>query len=230
MFCPKCKTEYYPGIEVCADCGTPLVEVLEESDEKELSEFYDEPEPEIDDLQISEDMTEEEIAHEVKKSLTSRGEDLEYTSASFKAKDNLSSAILFLVLGIDGMIFAVLCNRGVIKFHFFDSAFTFTVVSMMFIAMIVYGIYAFTRNKSYKENAEKEEQLLAKIADWQAENITDEILSDAAKEAENDEEAELYRFDCVRELTADAFPGVSPSVLEHMVDQFFNLKYGEKEE
>ena len=25
-WCPKCKTEYREGIEVCADCGSQLVE------------------------------------------------------------------------------------------------------------------------------------------------------------------------------------------------------------
>ena len=29
MWCPKCKMEYREGITVCADCGTELVEELE---------------------------------------------------------------------------------------------------------------------------------------------------------------------------------------------------------
>lgn len=28
-WCPKCRTEYREGFAACADCGTPLVEVLE---------------------------------------------------------------------------------------------------------------------------------------------------------------------------------------------------------
>ena len=34
-WCPKCKNEYYEGIKVCADCGTELVESLEEWEEAE---------------------------------------------------------------------------------------------------------------------------------------------------------------------------------------------------
>lgn len=27
-FCPKCRTEYVPGVRTCADCGIPLVASL----------------------------------------------------------------------------------------------------------------------------------------------------------------------------------------------------------
>ena len=240
MFCPKCKTEYRPGIEVCADCGSFLVEELPD-------DMLNEEQPEIPDLKelagslleeateepgeelFREDMTEEEIARQVKRSLTSQGEELEYTSASFKAQDNMSSAILFLVLGIAGVLFALCCKLGMIKFSFFESMFTFSVVAMMFIAMIVYGIYAISKNKYYVANAEEEEKLLENIWKWQSENITDEILSEASSEAESDEEAELFRFDKVRDMTKEAFPTLSAAILEHTVDTFFSTKEREKD-
>lgn len=34
-WCPKCKNEYYEGIKVCADCGTELVDSLEELEKAE---------------------------------------------------------------------------------------------------------------------------------------------------------------------------------------------------
>lgn len=37
-WCPKCKNEYYEGIKVCADCGTELVDSLEEWEEAERKE------------------------------------------------------------------------------------------------------------------------------------------------------------------------------------------------
>ncbi len=35
MWCPKCRYEYREGITVCPDCGTPLVESLEEYDREQ---------------------------------------------------------------------------------------------------------------------------------------------------------------------------------------------------
>ncbi len=34
-YCPKCKTEYNPGIEKCSDCDLPLVEELPEESPEE---------------------------------------------------------------------------------------------------------------------------------------------------------------------------------------------------
>lgn len=39
MFCPKCKTEYQPGFERCADCDLELVHELPAESELEHEEF-----------------------------------------------------------------------------------------------------------------------------------------------------------------------------------------------
>lgn len=222
MFCPKCRTEYRPGIAVCADCGSELVEELPEENE-EPEEYHDHAE-ELEQIaeefaDLPEDLTEEELAREVKRRLVGR-EEISYTSASFKAKDNMSSAIMFLVLGLAGLVFAVICKLDVIHFELFQTWISFGTMSALFLFMVIYGIYAMTKNKALNEEAEREEQLLKDIAAWQKDNVTEEVLKKASEGAETEEEAALLRFDCVRDMTAEHFPDLSASVLEHTVDLF----------
>jgi len=52
MFCPNCKDEYDEGIEICAECGIPLVHDLEDETRKEIS-LEDETREEITPENVS---------------------------------------------------------------------------------------------------------------------------------------------------------------------------------
>ena len=85
MYCPKCKTEYIPGITVCADCGTPLVEELtEEIAPRECFEEVELADCSMDEIdEVVKGMRLEEMSQAQNKNK----EDIVYTSASFKAKE-----------------------------------------------------------------------------------------------------------------------------------------------
>ena len=38
-WCPNCKTEYQDGYTVCSDCGSTLVESLEQAAAEEAAEY-----------------------------------------------------------------------------------------------------------------------------------------------------------------------------------------------
>ncbi len=60
-YCPKCRFEYKPTVEICPDCGRKLVPKLKESNkkkiEREVAEYFDpEGEPRLKLLYVTKSM------------------------------------------------------------------------------------------------------------------------------------------------------------------------------
>ncbi len=107
-WCPKCKYEYRDGIKVCADCGCELVdeepvdtmdtEAPSENLEEEMEQFYED------------DSQEENIPGE------SEAEDegvSVYFDSHERAEENKSSGWMLLLMGVFGIIIAVL---GILRY------------------------------------------------------------------------------------------------------------------
>lgn len=78
-WCPKCKNEYYEGIKVCADCGSELVDSLEEWEKAEQEAKEAEVREQLDALKemLREEAEDEEGAEdpeETEKALTEGAE------------------------------------------------------------------------------------------------------------------------------------------------------------
>ena len=122
-WCPKCETEYREGIEICADCGSVLVDELITSKNNADSSF--EPtflSPLKDEMN---DMTEDQalaFIEETKKDALERRKRLEegpglYVDSSQKAQDFKSGGLSLLFVGGLGFIFILLILLGVIPLH-----------------------------------------------------------------------------------------------------------------
>lgn len=142
-WCPKCKNEYYEGIKVCADCGTELVDSLEEWEkaEQEAKEAerleqiaaikemmrQEADEHDTDDVQKNAgkpteesgntENEEEKTALQKQTEVRNRAEDDSrgvYQNYEEKAADNKSSAYTLLGVGAIGIIVIILCFCNVI--------------------------------------------------------------------------------------------------------------------
>ena len=103
-WCPNCKTEYQDGYTVCSDCGSTLVESLEQAAAEVAAEyirdaaasFPDDTGFETEEIQE----TQEETLPEGKELLHDKTRHGVYEGASDKAENFKSGAYTLLTAGI----------------------------------------------------------------------------------------------------------------------------------
>ena len=222
------------SMEYHEDCDRYVIMAKESAMEDVQKAFYAFITVETSKEDVLEDLLDEDIVSDMRTGRFRPYEELEYTSASFKAKDTYSSGVTFLAVGIIGLIVAVLAVTNIIPF-FLETPFII-LMGALFIAMIVYGIHILTHMGEMKEAVNKEEQLLKDIAEWQKENLTEEVLQKAVESSVGegsestllDEEKDILLSDYVRERTKQQFPTLSADLLEHTVDEFLDSRIIEK--
>lgn len=168
-------------------------------------------------------LMDEDVVNELRTGRFHVYEDLQYTSASYKAQDRISSGITFLVVGGIGLVFLTLSLLDILPM-FQVAPFTYAVLGIVFALMIFYGAHTLLHMGNMVEAANEETRLLDSIAAWQKENLTEEVLSGVAANAESDEEEDILLSDFIREKTAEHFPSLSPDLLEHTVDVFLESR------
>ncbi len=184
-WCPKCKNEYYEGIKVCADCGTELVDSLEEWEaerrkEEEaqraeqlaaLREMMEEDSG-LSDAESAGDMENPENAEDPdepdgEKASSEKPEEKGakgaegvsrgvYQNYEEKAADNKSSAYTLLVVGVLGIIVIVLCFCDVIKVPLSESS-RFMILGVMGAMFLFFIVMGVVSMKNAGKYAKKAE-------------------------------------------------------------------------
>lgn len=251
-FCPKCKHEYREGFTFCSDCKVNLVESLEsikEFEEKitEEAEAFEQKAEEnmsmvdlidenvLQNLDLDEDKmkkimenppTKEEVENLKKFIIAQRkleNNNKEYVSSSEKAKDNKSTGIFLLVLGILGIAFVVLILVGVIPYHISGlfSYIMFGVLIVFFGFFVYFGISSLLKVKELKAKIEDEEASNNEFEEW-FKNTISKSLIDGNNNFEGDpENAYFVRHARTVILAKKQFPDIN----EAYVDEYFDEQY-----
>lgn len=252
-WCPKCKNEYYEGIKACADCGSELVDSLEEWEAAEREAREAEAQAQLAAYQ--EMMAQEAEAYGDDAAEAEDGEDFVgagtragasarkaadnvsrgvYQDYGEKAADNKSSAYTLLGAGAAGLVAVALNFMGVVTLPFYSSMkyVVSGIMGAMFLFFFVMGIVSMKNAEKYAKKAESEKELTGELEKWFDECVSAEKIDEglfAEEDADLSEEQKYFkRFERMKELLAERFLNLDEGYADRFLDQHYQDIFGEQ--
>lgn len=246
-WCPKCKNEYYEGIKVCADCGTELVDSLDEWEKAEneakeaalreqMAAYREMLQEETADRENNADAEESEDVETAEKEPEEREEEKisrgVYQNYEEKAADNKSSAYTLLGVGAVGAAAVLLSFFDVISLPIFGFSkyIVLGVLGVMFLFFIVMGIVSMKNAGKYAKKAESEKELTKELEKWFVEYVTAEKVDEGLfteEEADFNEEQKYFkRFDKMKELLSERFLNLNEGYMDRFLDKHYQDIFG----
>ena len=239
-WCPKCKTEYREGFQVCADCGSELVAEQPVEERKAPKwEAYEEDIPGVEpgagfdwdaegtanEAEENGEESEGSAAENRKEEAAQSGKSGKsgglYQDSSERASENKSSAWILLILGILGLIVVVLGVTEVLPIHMGNSYLFYGVMGAIFILFVVSGIVSMKNAKFFEKKAESENSLRTTLIEWCKENLdAAEIDGKIGAQGVSDEVLYFRRFSYIKEKMNHQFMNLDQGFLDRFIDDY----------
>lgn len=219
------ETEEYQIFVSAAECkeAQKLYQAFSLS-EAEGGETNKEPIPEqisesaADDLLMSQ-LPESERAKATAAKLRNEASDV-YVPQKAKYEDLLSSARMFFVFGILGLLFTAANAAGWISM--LHGPLPFTVYTALFAGCILIGLTTKKRALEAKAQIDKEDQLTAKVRLWLEENMTKELWNALSDSSLSDEANYIQQTTKIRQKLLEALPQTSNSMADEMIEEYYS--------
>ncbi len=147
----------------------------------------------------------------------------EYTKKADEYKDAKFSGLSFVIFGIAGISYLLLCKFNVLPISYNDIIFICLVC--MFAAFIIGGVISVVKSGKIKSQISEEELLTEKIKLWLDENITKSIIEEWKDTEVSEVENDLIISSRIRERLVQNYPEVDVSYLEMIADEYYNDKF-----
>ena len=147
----------------------------------------------------------------------------EFVSAAEKAEEAVSTAKLFTVFGIGGiLVLAALIAAGVLTLDFGS-----VVMFLVFIAMIAVGSWSKSQARGLSEQQSSEDQLIGRMRDFLHTDFTADSVSEKYPDPESgnsDEmnEIHLLRMELIRSGLSEHFPDASEELIVELTDEHYS--------
>ncbi|MCR4648303.1 MAG: hypothetical protein K5776_04410 [Lachnospiraceae bacterium] len=152
----------------------------------------------------------------------------EYVSKEEKAKENLSTGIMLIIMGVLGCTFIGLLMLGVLPFKV-GSTFSYVIdgVLFLFFAMFVYfGINSIVKVKKLKTEAGRESENNDKFEEWFVENITKKTIDYDIDISDDDQMNFFKRNAKIKFLVLAKFPELDENYVDTIIDKHYEDIFG----
>lgn len=226
-WCPKCKTEYIEGIEICADCHTPLVSSLEI--EAEQTAQTDDPvdftqnfsDHFIDNDIDTEPMTEDDLRRQFSKPAAT------YIKPEDQYKDTRSSGYMLTFVGAAGIIAVILIAAGIIPLSL-DPVMQYVfyaVLGVLFLVFLCMGINALKKAGEYKSRISEDAELENTLLEWLSLSEQKEQLDRCHDCETSSEEAYFACQDLMKQMLMKKNPDIKEDYMNYIIDKAYSQLY-----
>lgn len=145
-----------------------------------------------------------------------------YVKKADEYKDAKTSGITFIIFGLIGIAYLILCKLGILPLTYNDIV--LVLLLCMFALFIAGGFASVIKSHRIKGQISEEEELTQKIKLWLDENITSEIIASWKDTNVSEEENELIVISKIGEMLSGFYTQLDISYLEMVADEYFNEK------
>lgn len=141
-----------------------------------------------------------------------------YKSPESRYSEMRSSAFIFLLIGVIGLIVMALCWLDILPLPVYD--FVLFVLTAMFVLFLGISISSFRSAKKIKATIASENAFLEEVMDWYH---TTGCKSPLFNEIDPDQPQEMLYFqksESIRSLLTEQFPEIDEALLEKLTDDF----------
>lgn len=223
-WCPKCKTEYIEGIEICADCHTPLVSSLDnESDltpQTENLNDFEKFSEHFSDMDTN-PVTEDDLRTQFSKPAAT------YIKPEEQYKDTRSSGYMLTFVGAAGIIAVILIAADIIPLSL-DPVMQYVfyaVLGVFFLVFLCMGINALKKSGEYKKRISEDAELENTLLEWLSLKEHKEQLDQCHDRETSSEEAYFACQDLMKQMLTQKKPDIKEDYMNYIIEKAYSQLY-----